>query len=235
VAAIGADYVEFDVRRTADGAFVCCHDPAVAGVRIESGTRDQLRAVAPDLVDLDDVLDAVAEAGLGAHVDLKGGPAVAEWAVAAAEVCAKRLDTHRMVMTTGSARAVAALAGWAQTHPGADGALPLVGLTIGQSTAHLRLPAAVRARIGELYPARRYLASGAGVLVAHHVLARLRLLRWARRRGVRVLIWTVDSPRTVAAALRDPRVWMVTTNKPAAAVAARARLAQQVTNEPSPS
>ena len=227
--------MEFDVRRTSDDAFVCSHDAVVAGLPIDSSTRDQLRAVAPDLVDLDDVLDAVAETGLGAHVDLKGGSAVADWAVAAAEVCAKRLDTGRMVLTTGSARAATALAGWAEAHRGADGALPLVGLTVGGSTAHLRLPAAVRARIGELYPARRYLASGAGVLVAHHVLARVRLLRWARRRDVRVLIWTVDSPRTVAAALRDPRVWMVTTNKPAAAVAARAQLAQQMTDEPSPS
>ena len=101
----------------------------------------------------------------------------------------------------------------------------LIGLTVGGSTAHLRLPSAVRARIGELYPTRRWRASGAGVLVAHHVLARVRLLRWAHRRDVPVLVWTVDSPRTVAAALRDPRVWMVTTNQPSAALAARARLA----------
>jgi glycerophosphoryl diester phosphodiesterase len=62
------------------------------------------------------------------------------------------------------------------------------------------------------------------VLVAHHVLARVRLLRWAHRREVRVLVWTVDSPRVVAAALRDPRVWMVTTNRPEAALAAREAL-----------
>jgi hypothetical protein len=62
--------------------------------------------------------------------------------------------------------------------------------------------------------------------VAHHVLARVRLLRWARRREVRVLVWTVDHPRIVRAALRDPRVWMVTTNHPAAAVAERERISR---------
>ena len=67
---------------------------------------------------------------------------------------------------------------------------------------------------------------GTGVLVAHHVLARLRLLRWAQRREVRVLVWTVDHPRVVRAALRDPRVWMVTTNHPAEAVALRDRLSR---------
>jgi glycerophosphoryl diester phosphodiesterase len=222
-AAIGADYVEFDVRRTADGAFVCTHGREAGGLEVAASSREQLRAAAPEVADLDEVLGAVVETGLGAHVDLKGA-GVAEWAVAAADACAARLDTGPMILTTGDARAAAALARWAQEHPGAQGTMPLVGLTVGQSTSHLRLPAALRARIGELYPTRRWRASGAGVLVAHHLLARVRLLRWAHRREVRVLVWTVDSPRTVAAALRDPRVWMVTTNHPAAAIAARHRL-----------
>jgi glycerophosphoryl diester phosphodiesterase len=208
-AGIGVDYVEFDVRRTADGALVCHHDP------VETRTRAALAGVP----DLDDVLAAVADCGLGAHVDLKG-PGVEEWAEELADRCAESLDLARVVFTTGSGRAAARLARWALARQ----APSLVGLTVGQSTAHLGLPAAVRARLGELYPTRRWQASGAGVLVAHHVLARVRLLRWAHRRDVRVLVWTVDHPRIVLAALRDPRVWMVTTNRPAAALAARARL-----------
>ena len=205
-AQVGADYAEFDVRRAGDGTLVCSHDPV------------------PDATDrpvLGDVLSAVTESGLGAHVDLKG-PDAGEWAEELAEQCADALDLGQVVFTTGNAQAAASLARWAEAHD----APPLVGLTVGQSTAHLRLPAAVRARIGELYPSRRWHASGAGVLVAHHVLARVRLLRWAGRRDVRVLVWTVDHPRIVRAALRDPRVWMVTTNRPAEAVAARARLSR---------
>src|SRR5688572_11947272 len=51
-ASIGADYVEFDVRRAADGSLVCSHDPAddPAG-----------------LPDVDEVLAEVAACGLGAH------------------------------------------------------------------------------------------------------------------------------------------------------------------------
>jgi glycerophosphoryl diester phosphodiesterase len=203
-AGVGADYAEFDVRRAGDGTLVCSHDPVGSAAGVPT---------------LGEVLAAVAECGLGAHVDLKGADADV-WAEEVADRCAEALELGRVVFTTGNARAAALLAAWAEAHH----VPPLVGLTVGQSTAHLRLPAAVRARIGELYPARRWRASGAGVLVAHHVLARVRLLRWAHRRDVRVLVWTVDSPRTVAAALRDPRVWMVTTNHPAAAVAARERL-----------
>lgn len=203
-AAIGADYAEFDVRRAGDGTLVCSHDPVTDPAGLSR---------------LGDVLAAVADCGMGAHVDLKGADAD-RWAEEVADRCAEALDLDRVIFTTGSGQAAARLARWAEAHH----VPPLVGLTVGQSTAHLRLPAAVRARIGELYPTRRWRASGAGVLVAHHVLARVRLLRWARRREVRVLVWTVDSPRIVAAALRDPRVWMVTTNHPAAAVAARERL-----------
>jgi glycerophosphoryl diester phosphodiesterase len=203
-ASIGADYAEFDVRRAGDGTLVCSHDPAADASRVPR---------------VEEVLAAVAECGLGAHVDLKG-PDAGEWAEELADRCAGAMDLDCVVFTTGNERAAAQLARWAEAHH----VPPLVGLTVGQSTAHLRLPAAVRARIGELYPTRRWRASGAGVLVAHHVLARVRLLRWAHRHDVRVLVWTVDSPRIVAAALRDPRVWMVTTNHPAAAVAARNRL-----------
>jgi glycerophosphoryl diester phosphodiesterase len=205
-AAIGADYVEFDVRRAGDGTLVCSHDPVV-----DPG----------DGAGLVELLAAVAEAGLGAHVDLKG-PDAAEWAVEVAERCAALLDETLVVYTTGDAEAASSLARWAEDHDSPA----LVGLTIGGSTSRLRLPAALRARVGELYPTRRWRASGAGVLVAHHVLARIRLLRWARRRGVRVLVWTADAPRVVAAALKDPRVWMLTTNRPEAAIAMRERLSR---------
>ena len=206
-AGIGVDYVEFDVRRAGDGTLVCSHDPVERADEAPSG--------------LEEVLTAVAESGLGAHVDLKG-PDVAEWATDVAERCAAVLDETLVVYTTGEPGAASSLARWAEDHDSPA----LVGLTIGGSTARLRLPAAVRARIGELYPSRRWRDSGAGVLVAHHLLARIRLLRWARRRGVRVLVWTADAPRVVAAALKDPRVWMLTTNRPEAALAMRERLSR---------
>ena len=206
-AGVGVDYVEFDVRRAADGTLVCSHDPVT----------DAAEAPAR----LEELLAVVAETGLGAHVDLKGPDADA-WAVEVARRCAEVLDETLVVYTTGNGAAAAGLARWTEEH----GSPALVGLTVGSGTRHLGLGATVRTRVRELYPSRQWRDSGAGVLVAHHVLARLRLLRWARRRGVRVLVWTADAPRVVSAALRDPRVWMLTTNRPEAALRMRETLSR---------
>src|SRR5436190_21641570 len=91
---VGADYAEFDVRRARDGTLVVSHD-AVA--RADEAAR------------LEDVLAAVAESGLGAHVDLKGGDADT-WAEELADRCALFLDLDRVVFTTGRQSAAATLA-----------------------------------------------------------------------------------------------------------------------------
>ena len=60
------------------------------------------------------------------------------------------------------------------------------------------------------------------MLVPHWALALAALARGARRRGVPVLVWTVDSPRALRFWLRPGRIWMVTTNRPEDALAVRA-------------
>jgi glycerophosphoryl diester phosphodiesterase len=74
-AAVGADYAEFDVRRCADGTFVVSHDPDGGTgddtIVIADLTWPELHDRAPGVCTLDALLGALAEAGLGAHVDLK--------------------------------------------------------------------------------------------------------------------------------------------------------------------
>jgi Glycerophosphoryl diester phosphodiesterase len=56
---LGADGVELDVRRTADGVLVVHHDPEVRDVGlIASMTLADLRAARPQLATLEDALDA---------------------------------------------------------------------------------------------------------------------------------------------------------------------------------
>ncbi len=71
--ALGVDGVELDVRRTADGALVVCHDPAVGGHVIAASTRAALPASVPSLAA---VLDACG--ALLVNVEVKNGPGAGE-------------------------------------------------------------------------------------------------------------------------------------------------------------
>lgn len=68
--ALGADWVELDVRRTADGALVVVHDVALAGGGLVKDTvRADLDALVPSLAD---ALDACA--GMGVNIEIKNHP-----------------------------------------------------------------------------------------------------------------------------------------------------------------
>jgi len=74
---LGADGVELDVRRSADGVLVVHHDPDLSGADpdlsgggpIKDMTLDELRAVRPDLATLEDAFDACA--GLLVNAEVK--------------------------------------------------------------------------------------------------------------------------------------------------------------------
>jgi len=84
---MGADLVEVDIHRLADGTFVCTHDAPVDGVPV-----------------LGDVLDLIAENRAGAHVDLKEFGYEAELVAFVSSY-----DIHPVYYTVGDAGSVRAL------------------------------------------------------------------------------------------------------------------------------
>jgi glycerophosphoryl diester phosphodiesterase len=223
LAALGIDYVEFDLQRCVDGVVVAVHDATVtiAGRErwIGEVTFAELAAHLPDLFRYDDLLGALAATGLGAHIDLKfTSPSYADpervWEVQAVARAVQVLGVARVVATTKHAESVLALRTWADQQRIAL----RVGLSLGTGTRGLPLGRAAQQVWGELFPERRFAASRANVMVAHYSLARLTLARFARRRGLPLLVWTVDSPRGLAYWLRPGRAWLVTTNRPLQAV-----------------
>ena len=224
---LGVDYVEFDVQRCNDGAFVVAHDSHVIvgdhHLPISSLTPPQLEVLAGTVVHYDDVLGRISGRAK-AHIDLKFSSPDAAYAdpeatfeVAAARRALELLGVDQLLVTTGEDKAVRALRDWAD----AEGHELLVGLSLGRSVRGLSLPQQVRVRISELRPRHRFLESRANLVVAKDVLARLGVARFARRRRLPLLVWTVDSEKSLRYWMRPGRAWLVTTNQPGLALRVR--------------
>jgi len=195
---LGVDYVELDVRRLPDGTLVVAHD---------EGDTD-----APTYAE---VLARLAGRA-GAHVDLKTESEDGSVEVEAARQALAVLDVGSVVVTTESVVGVRAVRDWAD----AEGIDLKVGLSVGRPVHRLPFHGQVRVRVAELLsPSVR--ASRANVVVARHTLARLGMAWLARRRGLPLLVWTVDGDRSLRYWLRPGRAWMVTTNEPGLAIRLR--------------
>lgn len=224
---VGADYVEFDVRRCTDGVFVISHDPQIETsdehLTIKRMSWADLHEQAPEVLRLSEFLTALGPTGVGAHVDMKFATPQHErdaghlWEIELLEILVGYLDPGRIIMTTGNGAASESMRDWIAARD-----LPiLVGLSIGAGLGGLPWREAARSLYGQLFPRQRFEASHADAVAAHYALAMARLSRWTARIGVPLLVWTVDSPRLQKRLLRDHRVWMITTNWPARAIALR--------------
>jgi glycerophosphoryl diester phosphodiesterase len=195
---MGAEYVEIDVQRCADGSLVLLHDPVDVAPPGTLGYADALELLA-------------GRARL--HLDLKvhgGEVPIVEQAVA-------RLGADALLVTTLDDDGVRAVRDWAD----AEGHDLLVGLSLGRGLRDIPVLHAIRVRYTELFPAVRYRRSGANLAVAHHWLARLHVRRFARRHRFPLLVWTVDTEDSLRYWLKPGRAWLVTTNNPEVALRLR--------------
>ena len=228
---LGVDLVEFDVQRCGDGTFVVHHDDTVfvdgTQTPLHEVTYEELCAHTVDLLRYDEVLHEIAGRAR-AHVDLKFTSPAEAYAdpgstheVAATEQAVAVLGAADVIITTLEDESVRAVRSWSRhRHPELR-----VGLSLGRDVRHLGWLHSLRTRLSELRPGRRYGATDANLVVGHHLVARLGVARWARRRRLPMLVWTVDDPDTLAYWLRSGRAWAVTTNYPEVAADVRDRTA----------
>jgi glycerophosphoryl diester phosphodiesterase len=211
--AMGCEYVEFDVRLTADGTALVAHRDRLEGAdgptSIAARRFDELSG--SPLITLEAVLRLI-RGRIKAHVDLKvrGG----ETKVVARIV--EELGVDSVVITTAEDSSVRELVAWSREH--ATGLL--VGLSSSPRSSRGRWDRQL-ARLQASFPRTRLRRSHANVVASHKTLALVSLRRYARRRGLPLLVWTVDGPAELARWMNDPDTWIVTTNHPARAIAAR--------------
>jgi glycerophosphoryl diester phosphodiesterase len=200
---LGVDYVELDVRRTADGIYVNYHDDLTPSRR-PTGTLsfNDLRAeLGAELLTLDEVLGVVADRA-GLHVDLKEPGFEAE--------IVRAVMAHNpgkgFVVTTGDVESIRTI----------KARFPSVraGLTLGTDMRNAHALATFSERWSELFPGVRLERSRADFVAAHQQLARIRLLAYCARRRMDAWVWTVDEEREIARFMADRRVATLITNRP---------------------
>jgi glycerophosphoryl diester phosphodiesterase len=210
--ALGCDYVEFDVRLTADGRPVVFHDDELSDGSARSIAGHRLDEIAGGvLVTLDDVLELIA-GRIKAHVDLK----VRGRDLELVEHIVATLGADNVIITTAEDSSVRRIVRWSSDHH----PQLLVGLSSSPRAWeggpwHRRL-----VRLESAFPRTRVWLSRANLVVAHKAVARWSLRGYARRRGLPLLVWTVDHRDELDQWMNDPAVWMVTTNYPERALAA---------------
>ncbi len=206
---LGLDFVEFDVRVTADGRFVVWHDKAVwidgAKVPVERVSFGQLRLHAPDAADVADVLQLLRGRVL-AHVDMKD-----PWReVELADLCESVLGADGFLLTTLDDESVKRVR---QARPHLQ-----IALSLGRSTRGEPWWREIAIRWSEVFPARRVRDCDPTALAINYRICRAGALRWAHRQGIPVLVWTINRPALMRKVVADGRYWAFTTDKPRLAI-----------------
>ena len=200
--ALGVDYVEFDVRHTADGVNVIYHDPNTASGRAirDLSYAELANELGPESLTLDELFD-LAAGRVGLHLDLKEAGYEAD----IVRLVLARCPLDRFVIT------------------GADDVIRTIkeqfpnlraGLTLGENVTGLAPWLTVGKRLGELFPRRRLERCHADFTSVHHQLARARVLAYCARRRMPAWVWTVDEEAEIARFMKDPRVAVLITNRP---------------------
>ena len=172
--ALGADWIEFDVRTTADDALVVCHDPVVSGREIAATRAADLPASVPSLL-------AALEAceGLGVNIEVKNHPA--ERSYRSPMAVAQRLQRE--------------LAGWKGSAGAQVSCFDLATLDALAETCGLPsgwLIAAPLGLDGAIVEACRH---GHRAINPSDALVTAALVAKAHDAGLGVYVWTVDDPR----------------------------------------
>jgi glycerophosphoryl diester phosphodiesterase len=199
---LGADAVELDARRTADGAIVVHHDQTVPGADrpIISMTRREVSDLAPWVPDLADAIAACS--GMWVDVEIKNDPREADWdpgdTVAAAVIAAHSNDD--IVVTSFNPTTVIAV----------RRAELRTGLLLGRGfdPAEMAGPAAEAGH--------EFLLPHWSTLDGHHGAD---VIAAARIAGIEVAVWTVDDPDAMRR-LAGLGVGAVCTNTPEVALSA---------------
>jgi glycerophosphoryl diester phosphodiesterase len=210
--ALGADMIEFDVRRTKDNVFIVYHDGFIQGKPINEWTYKEIRKIARDQgFDLPTVEEVLkwSKGRIKLDVELKEEG----YEKGIVELLSKYFKEDQFVITSFNDSSLKSIK---DHYPDIK-----VGLLLGKFRAPLLT------RISEFFSTKRHQKAKADFLVAHWKLLRFGFLERAQRSRKPVFVWTVNDEEMMWKLLNDRRVYAIITDKPDLAVSLRKRLLQQ--------
>jgi glycerophosphoryl diester phosphodiesterase len=210
--ALGADMIEFDVRRTKDNIFIVYHDGFIQGRSIKELTYEEISQITRnqgfDIPVVEEVLKFT-RGKVKLDVELKEEGYEKE----IAELLSKYFKEDQFVITSFNDSSLKRIK---DDYPDIK-----VGLLLGKFKNRLLT------RISEFFPMKRCKKAKADCLVAHWKLLRFGFLERAQRSGKPVFVWTVNDEEMIWKLLNDRRVYAIITDKPDLAVSLRKKIFQE--------
>lgn len=186
----GGEAVEFDVRRTIDGVLVVHHGANVSGLRLDRLTYDEFCHFSKQRpATLEDALELCGQR-LHINCEIKTPGYEAE----VLERLSRQMDKWQYMVSSYNSVVVSRCK---KVDP--------------EVTTGLIVVASARPVI---FPVARALHSQADVLVLNHLIAPPMLARRAADKGLKVVLWTVNTPRGLAHAFSDTNISGVITDYP---------------------
>ena len=206
---LGADMIEFDVRRTKDKVFIVYHNRSIQGKLIKRLTYEEISRIARGrgfgIPTVKEVLKC-ARGKIRLDVELKEEGYEEE----IIELLSKYFKKDQFVITSFNDSSLKRIK---DDHPDIK-----AGLILGKFKPPLWV------RISEVFPMKRCEKSKADFLVAHWKLLRVGFLGRARRSHKPVIVWTVNDEEMIRKLLRDKGIYAIITDKPDLAVSLRKRI-----------
>ena len=207
----GAELIEIDVRQTCDGHLVCWHDDTTPNsLPLANQTLESVQGQG-DVMLWTEFLDALdsgdPDRTIGIHLDLKD----VGYEVATVAGLVKRRQPF--FVTSLEQSSIALLR---HEFPDED-----AFLTIGRARGQRGPFSYAILRLSEVFPMWNIHRTHATGVAIHYLLLRPHLVRWFRRRNIRVVVWTVNSSAALQSALASDVVDAVTTNFPLKALGLR--------------
>jgi glycerophosphoryl diester phosphodiesterase len=201
--ALGADMIEFDVRRTKDNIFIAHHDESIQSKLIQELPYKKISEMARQQGFSIPIVEEVLKSTRGKiKLDVELKEEGYEREIVA--LLSKYFKEDQFIITSFNDSSLKVIK---DNYPEIK-----VGLLLGKLKTPLLM------RISEFFPMKRYKKAKADFLVAHWKLLRAGFLERARRSHKPVIVWTVNDETMMERLFKDRRVYAMITDKPDIAV-----------------